>query len=153
MPGQKGSSCDVSGARRCAHRRFCRGIACDLRLSNNNTNRLGCQQSGDIRLPHRRDNNSFATGWALVNFAAGTGKTVAAQPFKAITVVFFIAMVTSDGFHLPRRFKAILVEKDSCLLQLCRYIVQNAVAANPASTVEEWLWSSCRATASITRVL
>ena len=56
------------------------------------------------------------------------------------------------GHLFQGRFKAILVEKDSYLLQLCRYIVQNPVAANLASTVEEWLWSSYRATAGITRV-
>lgn len=56
------------------------------------------------------------------------------------------------GHLFQGRFKAILVEKDSYLLQLCRYIVQNPVAAHLVSTVEEWPWSSYRATAGISCV-
>lgn len=51
------------------------------------------------------------------------------------------------GHLFQGRFKAILVEKDSYLLQLCRYIVQNPVAAHLTKTAEEWPWSSYRATA------
>ena len=56
------------------------------------------------------------------------------------------------GHLFQGRFKAILVEKDSYLLQLCRYIVQNPVAAHLTKTAEEWPWSSYRATAGLKTV-
>ena len=51
------------------------------------------------------------------------------------------------GHLFQGRFKAILVEKESYLLQLCRYIVRNPVAANLTPAVEKWPWSSYLATA------
>ncbi|MDY0190201.1 MAG: transposase [Desulfuromonas sp.] len=56
------------------------------------------------------------------------------------------------GHLFQGRFKAILVEKDSYLLQLCRYIVQNPVAAHLTQTSTEWPWSSYRATAGLANV-
>lgn len=53
------------------------------------------------------------------------------------------------GHLFQGRFKAILVEKDSYLLQLCRYIVQNPVAAHLTQTPGEWPWSSFLATAGL----
>jgi REP element-mobilizing transposase RayT len=40
------------------------------------------------------------------------------------------------------RYKAILVDKDVYLLELCRYIVLNSVRANMVSSPEEWPWSN-----------
>jgi len=54
------------------------------------------------------------------------------------------------GHVFQGRFKSILVEKDAYLLELCRYIVRNPVAANMVKDVAEWEWSSYLATASIT---
>jgi REP element-mobilizing transposase RayT len=51
------------------------------------------------------------------------------------------------GHLLQGRYKAILVEKESYLLELCRYIVLNPVAARMADAPESWGWSSYRATA------
>jgi len=45
------------------------------------------------------------------------------------------------------RFKAILVEKESHLLELARYIVLNPVRARAARSARAWPWSSYRATA------
>jgi len=56
------------------------------------------------------------------------------------------------GHLFQGRFKAILVEKESYLLELCRYIVQNPVAAHLTGTAEECQWSSYRATAGIVAV-
>jgi len=56
------------------------------------------------------------------------------------------------GHLFQGRFKAILVEKESYLLELCRYIVQNPVAAYLTGTAEEYQWSSYRATAGIVAV-
>lgn len=53
------------------------------------------------------------------------------------------------GHLLQGRFKAILVEKESYLLQLCRYIVRNPMAAGLTETPEEWPWSSFLATAGL----
>ncbi|OFZ89329.1 MAG: hypothetical protein A2V78_07470 [Betaproteobacteria bacterium RBG_16_64_18] len=51
------------------------------------------------------------------------------------------------GHVFQGRFKAILVERDSYLLELARYIVLNPVRAGLASAREGWRWSSCQATA------
>ena len=40
-----------------------------------------------------------------------------------------------------------MVEKDSYLLELCRYIVHNPVRAKLVRKVHDWVWSSYRATA------
>jgi len=50
------------------------------------------------------------------------------------------------------RYKAVLVDKDSYLLELCRYIVLNPVRAGRGKKPEDWTWSSYRATAGFTRV-
>jgi len=53
------------------------------------------------------------------------------------------------GHLLQGRYKAILVEKESYLLELCRYIVRNPVAAKMVDDPAAWKWSSYRATAGI----
>jgi hypothetical protein len=50
------------------------------------------------------------------------------------------------------RFKAILVEKESYLLELCRYIVLNPVRVKRATDLPVWKWSSYRATAGLVAV-
>ncbi len=51
------------------------------------------------------------------------------------------------GHLLQGRFKSILVDKESYLLELCRYIVLNPVRAKAVAKPEEWPWSSYAATA------
>ena len=51
------------------------------------------------------------------------------------------------GHVFQGRFKSILVERDSYLLELARYIVLNPVRAGLASAPGRWRWSSYRATA------
>ena len=46
------------------------------------------------------------------------------------------------GHLFQGRYKAILIDKDAYLLELCRYIVLNPVRANMVSSLEEWPWSS-----------
>ena len=53
------------------------------------------------------------------------------------------------GHVFQGRYKAILVERDAHLLQLCRYIVRNPLAANMVAEVSEWTWSSYRVTAGL----
>jgi putative transposase len=47
------------------------------------------------------------------------------------------------------RFKSLLVEKDSHLLELSRYVVLNPVRAGLVKCPSDWLWSSYRVTAGI----
>ena len=51
------------------------------------------------------------------------------------------------GHLFQGRFKAILVEKESHLLELCRYVVLNPVRAKRVKHPGKWKWSSYRATA------
>lgn len=46
------------------------------------------------------------------------------------------------GHVLQGRYKAILVDKDNYLLELCRYVVLNPVRARLVKAPKEWQWSS-----------
>ena len=46
------------------------------------------------------------------------------------------------GHVLQGRYKSILVDQDSYLLELCRYVVLNPVRARIVASVEDWHWSS-----------
>lgn len=46
------------------------------------------------------------------------------------------------GHLFQGRYKSILVDKQSYLLELSRYIVLNPVSAKMVDTPDEWLWSS-----------
>ncbi len=52
-----------------------------------------------------------------------------------------------SGHLFQGRFTSILVEKDSHLLELCRYIVLNPVRSGIVKNAQEWKWSSYGATA------
>ncbi|HET8760127.1 MAG TPA: transposase [Nitrospiria bacterium] len=53
------------------------------------------------------------------------------------------------GHLFQGRYKAILVEREPYLLELCRYVVLNPVRANACRRPEQWRWSSFRATAGL----
>jgi putative transposase len=53
------------------------------------------------------------------------------------------------GHLLQGRYKAILIQKDSHLLEVCRYVVLNPVKAKLVQSPNKWKWSSYRATAGI----
>jgi REP-associated tyrosine transposase len=55
------------------------------------------------------------------------------------------------GHVFQARFRSILVESDSYLKGVCRYVVLNPVRAGLCRHPREWLWSSYRATAGIDR--
>jgi len=55
------------------------------------------------------------------------------------------------GHLFEGRFKAILVQKDNYLLELCRYVVLNPVRAGLVGKPEAWRWSSYQATAGLRR--
>jgi len=50
------------------------------------------------------------------------------------------------GHLFQGRYKAILIDKDSYLVSLCRYVVLNSVRANLVKRPEDWPWSSYTAT-------
>ncbi len=56
------------------------------------------------------------------------------------------------GHLFQGRFKAILVEKEAYLLELCRYIVLNPVRVKGGDKMGSWKWSSYRATAGMASV-
>ncbi len=53
------------------------------------------------------------------------------------------------GHLFQGRYKAIVVEKDSYLKELCRYVVLNPVRARMVKSPGEWKWSSYKATAGL----
>jgi putative transposase len=53
------------------------------------------------------------------------------------------------GHVFQGRYKAILVDKESYLLELCRYVVLNPVRAKMINKPEVWKWSSYRYSAGI----
>jgi putative transposase len=60
---------------------------------------------------------------------------------------FFNRQHQRVGHVFQGRYKAILVQKDSYLLELARYIALNPVRAQMVRNAKEWPWSSYRATA------
>lgn len=50
------------------------------------------------------------------------------------------------GHVLQGRFKAIVVDRDSYLLELCRYVVLNPIRAGRVEHIERYAWSSYPAT-------
>jgi putative transposase len=53
------------------------------------------------------------------------------------------------GHVFQGRFKAIVVDRDSYLLELCRYVVLNPVRARMVGRAQDYQWSSYRATAGL----
>ena len=59
---------------------------------------------------------------------------------------YFNRRHSTVGHLFQGRFKAVLVEKERYLLELCRYVVLNPVRAGVAAHPGEWEWSSYAAT-------
>ena len=55
------------------------------------------------------------------------------------------------GHLFQGRYKSIVVDKDSYLLELCRYVVLNPVRAGVRKSAAQWKWSSYRATSGMGR--
>jgi REP element-mobilizing transposase RayT len=49
------------------------------------------------------------------------------------------------GHLFQGRFKALMVDRDSYLVRLCRYVERNPVAAGLVARPADWRWSSCGA--------
>ncbi len=54
-----------------------------------------------------------------------------------------------SGHLFQGRYTAILVQKDSHLLEVCRYVVLNPVRTQAVERPEQWKWSSYRETAGL----
>jgi putative transposase len=55
------------------------------------------------------------------------------------------------GHIFQGRYKAIIIDRDSYFLKLCRYVVLNPLRAHMVEKPEDWKWSSYRATAGLGR--
>jgi putative transposase len=55
------------------------------------------------------------------------------------------------GHVFQGRFKAVIVDKESHLLELCRYVVLNPVRAGIVTSPNHWHWSSYRSTVGTTK--
>lgn len=55
------------------------------------------------------------------------------------------------GHILQGRYKAIIVDKDNYLLEVCRYIILNPVRAAMVKGPRQWQWSSYKATAGYSK--
>jgi REP-associated tyrosine transposase len=53
------------------------------------------------------------------------------------------------GHVFQGRYKAILIQKQSHLLEVCRYVVLNPVRVKAVKSAGQWRWSSYRATAGL----
>jgi len=74
------------------------------------------------------------------------------RQLNGVTTQAFNRRHARTGHVLEGRFKAILVEKESHLLELARYVVLNPVRAKAALHPRLWKWSSYRATSQEARV-
>jgi hypothetical protein len=51
------------------------------------------------------------------------------------------------GHVFQGRYKAILIQKENNMLEVCRYVVLNPIRAGIVEYLDQWTWSSYRATA------
>lgn len=90
-----------------------------------------CQMSNHYHLLIETPETNLAEGMRLLN-------GVYTQRFNRIQ--------GRSGHVFQGRYKAILVERDSYLLELARYVVLNPLRAGMVRRLETWLWSSYLAT-------
>jgi len=69
------------------------------------------------------------------------------QHLNGVYTQWFNRQHSRFGHLVQGRFKSIVVEKESYLLELARYIVLNPVRAKIVRSARDWRWSSYRATA------
>jgi putative transposase len=93
-----------------------------------------CLMSNHYHLLIETNTPTLSKGMKLLN---GTYTQYVNRTYKRVGHVF------------QGRFKAILVEKNAYLLELCRYVVLNPVRAEMVRSAKDWPWSSYRATAGM----
>jgi len=72
---------------------------------------------------------------------------------NGIYTQYFNKTNKNTGHVFQGRYKSILIEKETYLLELARYIVLNPVRARMVQTSKDWPWSSYRATAGIAKAI
>ena len=72
--------------------------------------------------------------------------SIGMRQLNGVYTQFFNNRHRRTGHLFQGRYKAILIQKDSHLLEACRYIVLNPVRARTVGQPEDWKWSSYRAT-------
>ena len=77
--------------------------------------------------------------------------TIAMRQLNGVYTQRFNRAHERGGHVFQGRYKAILVEKESHLLEVARYVVLNPVRAKLAADAAAWAWSSYRATAGLER--
>ena len=88
------------------------------------------------------------------HFAVETQNANLSEAMHWLNAVYaqrFNARHARHGHVFGGRFKAVLVERDSHLLELARYIALNPVRAGLCRLPEDWPWSSYAATAGLAR--
>ena len=71
------------------------------------------------------------------------------RQLNGVYTQFFNQRHKRTGHLFQGRYKAILIQKDNHLLEVCRYIVLNPVRAGMVDHPKEWKWGSYHATAGI----
>jgi REP element-mobilizing transposase RayT len=71
------------------------------------------------------------------------------RQLNGIYTQFYNRRHRTVGHVFQGRYKAILIQKESHLLEICRYVVLNPVRAKATARVEQWKWSSYGATAGL----
>ena len=95
-------------------------------------------RGGNVRVPQQLLNGTYVVSV----FKQMGGKTMT----KAVYSQAYNRRHNKVGHLFQGRYKAILVDEDAYLLELVRYIVLNPVKAMMVKEVEDWKWSSYRAT-------
>lgn len=75
------------------------------------------------------------------------------RQLNGVYTQFYNRRYNRVGHVFQGRYKAIMVERDSYLLELCRYIVLNPVRAQMVRSARDWPWSSYRATAGLSEAI
>jgi hypothetical protein len=73
------------------------------------------------------------------------------RQLNGVYTMYFNRRHRTVGHVFQGRYKAILVEKESYLLEVCRYVVLNPVRAGLVEKPEGWSWSSYRGTAGLNK--
>ncbi len=73
------------------------------------------------------------------------------RQLNGVYTMYFTRRHRSIGHIYQGRVKAILVEKESYLLEVCRYVTLNPVRAGLVKRPEDWGWSSYRGTGGLNK--
>jgi putative transposase len=77
--------------------------------------------------------------------------SIGMRQLNGVYTQYFNKRHKRTGHLFQGRYKAILIQRESHLLEVCRYVVLNPVRAGVVARPEEWQWSSYRATAGHAR--